>query len=50
MKLRKSSDKKYVPLSYYEILFASLLAIFVLVCVALVVLSWLAIQELEQGK
>ncbi|XP_065711316.1 enteropeptidase [Patagioenas fasciata] len=50
MKLRKSSDKKYVPLSYYEILFVSLLAIFVLVCVALIVLSWLAVQELEQAE
>ncbi|KAM9277730.1 LOW QUALITY PROTEIN: enteropeptidase [Cariama cristata] len=48
MKLKKSSDKEYVPLSYYEILFASLLAVFVCVCVGLIVLSWLSIQELER--
>ncbi|NXC37645.1 ENTK Enteropeptidase, partial [Penelope pileata] len=34
--------------SYYEILFASLLALFVCVCVGLIVLSWLTIQELER--
>jgi len=50
MKLKKSSEKKYVPLSNYEIMFASLLAVFVCVCVGLIVLSWLSIQELEQGK
>ncbi|XP_040440240.1 enteropeptidase [Falco naumanni] len=50
MKLQKSSDKKYVLLSYYEILFASLLALFVCVCVGLIVLSWLSIQELERVK
>ncbi|XP_009882165.1 PREDICTED: enteropeptidase [Charadrius vociferus] len=50
MKLRKSSDKKYVPLSYYEILFASLLAVFVCVSVGLIVLSWLTIQELERAE
>ncbi|KAM9301103.1 enteropeptidase [Morus bassanus] len=50
MKLKKSSDKKYVPFSYYEILFASLLAAFVCVCVGLIVLSWLSIQELERAK
>lgn len=49
MKLKKSPDKKYVPLSYYEILFASLLAVFVCVCVGLIVLSWISIQELERG-
>ncbi|XP_009067781.1 PREDICTED: enteropeptidase, partial [Acanthisitta chloris] len=48
MKLKKSSDKKYVPLSTYEILFASLLAVFVCVCVGLIVLSWLSVKELEQ--
>ncbi|NWV30981.1 ENTK Enteropeptidase, partial [Grantiella picta] len=47
---KKSSDKKYVPLSSYEILFTSLLAIFVCVCVGLIVLSWLSIQELEQAE
>ncbi|XP_050567843.1 LOW QUALITY PROTEIN: enteropeptidase [Cygnus atratus] len=47
MKLKKSSDEKYVPLSYYEIWFASLLALFICVCVGLIVLSWLTIQELE---
>lgn len=50
MKPKKSSDEKYVPLSYYEIWFASLLALFVCVCVGLIVLSWLTIQELERGK
>jgi len=50
MKLRKSSREKHVPLSYYEILFVSLLALFVCVCVGLTVLSWLAIKDLEQGK
>ncbi|XP_053825808.1 enteropeptidase [Vidua macroura] len=50
MKLKKSSDKKYVPLSSYEIFFASLLAIFVCVCVGLIVLSWLSIQELERAE
>lgn len=50
MKLKKSSDKTHVPLSIYEILFASLLAIFVCVCVGLIVLSWLSIQELERGE
>uniref|UniRef100_A0A8C3CHK9 Transmembrane serine protease 15 n=1 Tax=Cairina moschata TaxID=8855 RepID=A0A8C3CHK9_CAIMO len=49
MKPKKSSDEKYVPLSYYEIWFASLLALFVCVCVGLIVLSWLTIQELERG-
>uniref|UniRef100_A0A663N6Y9 Enteropeptidase n=1 Tax=Athene cunicularia TaxID=194338 RepID=A0A663N6Y9_ATHCN len=48
MKLKKSPDKKYVPLSYYEILFASLLAVFTCVCVGLIVLSWLSIQQLER--
>uniref|UniRef100_A0A8C3CHM3 Transmembrane serine protease 15 n=1 Tax=Cairina moschata TaxID=8855 RepID=A0A8C3CHM3_CAIMO len=48
MKPKKSSDEKYVPLSYYEIWFASLLALFVCVCVGLIVLSWLTIQELER--
>ncbi|KAM6211300.1 LOW QUALITY PROTEIN: enteropeptidase [Sarcoramphus papa] len=50
MKLKKSPDKKYVPVSYYEILFASLLAVFVCVCVGLIVLSWLSIQELERAE
>uniref|UniRef100_A0A8C3DMM6 Transmembrane serine protease 15 n=1 Tax=Corvus moneduloides TaxID=1196302 RepID=A0A8C3DMM6_CORMO len=50
MKRKRSSDKKYVPLSIYEILFASLLAIFVCVCVGLIVLSWLSIQELERAE
>ncbi|XP_042644221.1 enteropeptidase [Tyto alba] len=50
MKLKKSPDKKYLPLSYYEILFASLLAVFVCVCVGLIVLSWLSIQELEGAE
>uniref|UniRef100_A0A663EFC8 Enteropeptidase n=1 Tax=Aquila chrysaetos chrysaetos TaxID=223781 RepID=A0A663EFC8_AQUCH len=50
MKLKKSSDTKYVPISYHEILFASLLAIFVCVCVGLIVLSWLSIQELERAE
>ncbi|KAK4830638.1 hypothetical protein QYF61_012481 [Mycteria americana] len=50
MKLKKSSDKKYVPLSYYEILFASLLAVFVCISVGLIVLSWLSIQELERAE
>ncbi|NWV73795.1 ENTK Enteropeptidase, partial [Dasyornis broadbenti] len=36
--------------SSYEILFASLLAIFVCVCVGLIVLSWLSIQELERAE
>ncbi|KAM4788440.1 enteropeptidase-like [Cyanocitta cristata] len=50
MKRKRSSDEKYVPLSIYEILFASLLAIFVCVCVGLIVLSWLSIQELERAE
>lgn len=50
MKLKKSSDTIYAPLSRYEIIFASLLGIFVCVCVGLIVLSWLLIQELERGK
>uniref|UniRef100_G1NNS9 Enteropeptidase n=1 Tax=Meleagris gallopavo TaxID=9103 RepID=G1NNS9_MELGA len=50
MKLRKSSREKYVPLSYYEILFVSLLALFVCVCVGLTALSWLTIKELEQAQ
>uniref|UniRef100_A0A8B9M0Y0 Enteropeptidase n=1 Tax=Accipiter nisus TaxID=211598 RepID=A0A8B9M0Y0_9AVES len=50
MKLKKSSDTKYVPISYYEILFVSLLMIFVCVCVGLIVLSWLSIQELERAE
>ncbi|XP_074890010.1 enteropeptidase [Buteo buteo] len=50
MKPKKSSDTKYVPISYYEILFASLLAIFVCVCIGLIVLSWLSIQELERAE
>ncbi|XP_071428892.1 enteropeptidase isoform X4 [Pithys albifrons albifrons] len=50
MKLKKSSDNKYVPLSSYEVLFASLLAVFVCVCVGLLVLSWLSIQELERAE
>uniref|UniRef100_A0A8D0KT39 Enteropeptidase n=1 Tax=Strix occidentalis caurina TaxID=311401 RepID=A0A8D0KT39_STROC len=50
MKLKKSPDKKYVPLSYYEILFASLLAVFTCVCVGLIVLSWLSIQQLERAE
>nr|XP_013810674.1 PREDICTED: enteropeptidase [Apteryx mantelli mantelli] len=50
MKLRKSFNKKTVPLSYYEILFASLLTVFVCVCVGLIVLSWLLIQKLEQAE
>ncbi|NXN79529.1 ENTK Enteropeptidase, partial [Bombycilla garrulus] len=36
--------------SNYEILFASLVAVFVCVCVGLIVLSWLAIQELERAE
>ncbi|XP_072708945.1 enteropeptidase [Ciconia boyciana] len=49
MKLKKS-DKKYVPLSYYEIMFAFLLAVFVCISVGLIVLSWLSIQELERAE
>ncbi|XP_056343653.1 enteropeptidase isoform X2 [Oenanthe melanoleuca] len=49
MKLKKSSDK-YVPLSSYEVFFATLLAIFVCVCVGLLVLSWLSVQELERAE
>ncbi|XP_008945053.1 PREDICTED: enteropeptidase, partial [Merops nubicus] len=41
---------KYAPFSYYEILFASLLGIIVCVCVGLIVLSWLSIQELERAE
>ncbi|NXH06763.1 ENTK Enteropeptidase, partial [Loxia leucoptera] len=36
--------------SSYEIFFASLLAIFVCVCVGLLVLSWLSVQELERAE
>ncbi|NXI60948.1 ENTK Enteropeptidase, partial [Anseranas semipalmata] len=36
--------------SYYEILFASLLALSVCVCVGLIVFSWLTIQELERAE
>lgn len=50
MKLKKASDEKHVVLSSYEIFFASLLAIFVCVCVGLIVLSWISIQKLERGK
>uniref|UniRef100_A0A8B9F5K7 Enteropeptidase n=1 Tax=Amazona collaria TaxID=241587 RepID=A0A8B9F5K7_9PSIT len=50
MKLKKASDKKNVSLSYYEILFASLIAGFVCICVGLIVLSWLSLQELERAK
>ncbi|XP_061222700.1 enteropeptidase [Neopsephotus bourkii] len=50
MKLQKASDKKHVSLSYYEILFASLIAGFVCVCVGLIVLSWLSVRELERAK
>uniref|UniRef100_A0A8C3KHB0 Enteropeptidase n=1 Tax=Calidris pygmaea TaxID=425635 RepID=A0A8C3KHB0_9CHAR len=50
MKPRKSPDKEYVPLSFYEFFFASLLAVFVCVCVGLIVLSWLTIQELERAE
>uniref|UniRef100_A0A8C6J1U2 Enteropeptidase n=1 Tax=Melopsittacus undulatus TaxID=13146 RepID=A0A8C6J1U2_MELUD len=50
MKLKKASAKKYVCLSYYEILFASLTAGFVCVCVGLIVLSWLSVRELERAK
>lgn len=50
MKLKKASDKKYVSLSYYEILFASLTAGFACICVGLIVLSWLSVHELERGK
>ncbi|NWX33322.1 ENTK Enteropeptidase, partial [Notiomystis cincta] len=47
---KKSSDKEYVPLSSYEISFASLLAIFVCVCVGLIALSWLSVQDLERAE
>ncbi|XP_042722758.1 enteropeptidase [Lagopus leucura] len=50
MKLRKSSCEKYVPLSYYEILFVSLLALLMCVCVGLIALSWLTIKELKQAQ
>ncbi|XP_042665684.1 enteropeptidase isoform X1 [Centrocercus urophasianus] len=50
MKLRKSSREKYVPLSYYEILFVSLLALLMCVCVGLIALSWLTIKELKQAQ
>ncbi|XP_032535245.1 enteropeptidase [Chiroxiphia lanceolata] len=50
MKQKKSSDKKYVPVSNYEILFASLIAVFLCVSVGLLVLSWLSVQELEQAE
>ncbi|XP_068767352.1 enteropeptidase isoform X2 [Struthio camelus] len=50
MKLQKSFNKKYVPLSYYEIFFASLLTVFVCVCAGLIALSWLLIQRLEQAE
>ncbi|NXC01316.1 ENTK Enteropeptidase, partial [Orthonyx spaldingii] len=36
--------------SSYEILFASLIAIFVCVCVGLIVLSWLSIQALKRAE
>ncbi|NXX84527.1 ENTK Enteropeptidase, partial [Urocolius indicus] len=48
MKLKKSCDKKSISLSYYEILFASLFAFLVCVCVGLIVLSWLSTQELKK--
>ncbi|XP_065597911.1 enteropeptidase isoform X6 [Cyrtonyx montezumae] len=50
MKLKKPSHEKYVPLSSYEILFVSLIALLVCVCVGLTVLSWLTIKELEQAQ
>ncbi|XP_062431170.1 enteropeptidase [Rhea pennata] len=50
MKLQKLFNKKTFPLTYYEILFASLLAVFVCACVGLIVLSWLLIQELKQAE
>ncbi|NWR22710.1 ENTK Enteropeptidase, partial [Emberiza fucata] len=50
MKLKKPSDEKYVSPSSYEIFFASLLAIFVCVCVGLIAISWLSIQELERAE
>ncbi|NWH73721.1 ENTK Enteropeptidase, partial [Piaya cayana] len=48
MKQKLLSNKKYVPLSYYEVLFASLLAVVVCACIGLIVLSWLSIQKLKQ--
>lgn len=50
MKLKNSADKKYVPLTSYEIFFAFLLVIFVCVSAGLIAISWLSIQELERGK
>lgn len=48
--MKKTSNEKYVPVSNYEVLFVFLLAAFVCVCVGLIVLSWLSIQELEKGE
>ncbi|XP_064008223.1 enteropeptidase [Pogoniulus pusillus] len=50
MKVKNTSNKKYVPVSNYEVLFVFLLAAFVCVCVGLIVLSWLSIQELEKAE
>ncbi|XP_030310831.1 enteropeptidase [Calypte anna] len=50
MKLKKPSDKKYVPLSSYEILFTSLFAVSVCISVGLIILSWLSVQELERAE
>ncbi|XP_068000553.1 enteropeptidase isoform X3 [Melanerpes formicivorus] len=50
MKVKKPSNKEYVPVSNYEVLFGLLLAAFVCVCVGLIVLSWLSIQELERAE
>ncbi|XP_064379657.1 enteropeptidase [Dromaius novaehollandiae] len=50
MKLQKPFNKKTASLSYYEILFASLLTVFVCICVGLIVLSWLLMQELKRAE
>ncbi|KAM6224886.1 enteropeptidase [Rhynchocyon petersi] len=47
MRLKRSVSSKCCSLSYYEIVFAALFAILVVLCAGLIVVSWLAIQESE---
>ncbi|XP_058152463.1 enteropeptidase [Dasypus novemcinctus] len=48
MGVKRSLSSKHHPLSYYEVMFATLCAIFVVLSVGLIAVSWLAIKESER--
>jgi serine protease 7 (enterokinase) len=50
MSSRRNISPRHQSLSSYEIMFAALFAILVVVCAGIIAVSWLAVNQSERGK